>query len=91
MRDANDFAKMYREVKDINVYGTTNYIHQFVAERYPNDIEFNIDDINIVNFEKNVGHSHILGMVGHRDSERKPYCSLWKGKSGHRGFDLYRS
>ncbi len=51
MRDANDFAKMYREVKDINVYGTTNYIHQFVAERYPNNIEFNIDDINIVNFD----------------------------------------
>jgi DNA polymerase elongation subunit (family B) len=51
MRDANDFAKMYKEVKDINVYGTTNYIHQFIAERYPNDIEFNIDDINIVNFD----------------------------------------
>ena len=51
MREANDFAKMYREVKDVNVYGTTNYIHQFVAERYPNDIQFNIDDINIVNFD----------------------------------------
>jgi DNA polymerase elongation subunit (family B) len=51
MRSATEFVKQYRGVEDFTVFGTTNYIHEFITQKFPRDIEFNIDDINIVNFD----------------------------------------
>ena len=49
MREATDVIKA--NAGNNSIFGTKNYIHQFVAEKFPNDIEFNIDDINVVNFD----------------------------------------
>ena len=49
MREATDIIKA--NAGNNSIFGTKNYIHQFVAEKFPNDIEFNIDDINVVNFD----------------------------------------
>ena len=51
MRSAGDFSRRYQEVEDFDVYGTTNFIHEFITQKFPNDIEFNKSDINIVNFD----------------------------------------
>jgi len=51
MRSAGDFARRYKEVEDFDIYGTTNFIHEFITQKFPNDIEFNKSDINIVNFD----------------------------------------
>ena len=32
-------------------FGTTNYIHQFITDLYPDDIKFDINHINVVNFD----------------------------------------
>lgn len=49
MREAKDFITQYGDVWDI--YGTTNYIHQFITRRFPKDISFDISKINVVNFD----------------------------------------
>ena len=51
MRSASDFVRRYQEVEDFPIFGTTNYIHEFITQKFPNDIEFNKSDINIVNFD----------------------------------------
>lgn len=51
MRSASDFVKRYNEVEDFPIFGTINYLHEFIAQKFPNDIDFDINDINIVNFD----------------------------------------
>jgi DNA polymerase elongation subunit (family B) len=51
MRDAKDFMTMYKDVNGFKVYGNTNYVSQYIQERWPNDIEFDPKLINIVNID----------------------------------------
>lgn len=45
MRDATDFMKRYEYVENFKTYGMNNFVSQFIAQRYPNDIKYNRDDI----------------------------------------------
>ena len=49
MRDAKGWIDQYKDVWDI--HGTTNYVHQFNTKRFPNDIKFDKDKINIMIFD----------------------------------------
>ena len=40
MRDAREFVDKYKDVENFKIYGNTNYIAQFVAEEFPNEIQF---------------------------------------------------
>ncbi len=51
MTDARDFIDTYDGTSNFKLYGTTNYIHQFITDLYPDDIKFNINHINVVNFD----------------------------------------
>ena len=51
MRDAKDFLEQYKEMEGVRIYGTRNYIHQFITDKFPDDIEFNPKHINVVNFD----------------------------------------
>ena len=51
MSEAKDFIDTYEGTDNFKIYGTTNYIHQFITDLYPNDIGFNINHINVVNFD----------------------------------------
>jgi DNA polymerase elongation subunit (family B) len=51
MREAKEFIEMYEGTDNFKIFGTTNYIHQFITEKFPNDIQFNIKDVNVVNFD----------------------------------------
>lgn len=51
MRDAGDFLKKYEGVDNFPVYGTTNYINQFVTDRFPNEIKFDRDKINVTSLD----------------------------------------
>lgn len=33
------------------LYGTTNYVHQFIYDKFPHDIKFDMKMINVVNFD----------------------------------------
>ncbi len=47
MRAARDWLEKYKGVEGVNVYGTSNYIHQYITEKFPREIEFDRDKINV--------------------------------------------
>ena len=47
MRDAKEFIEQYKDVPNFNIYGTQNYIHQFITAAFPNEIQFNQGFVNI--------------------------------------------
>lgn len=51
MRDAGDFIKKYDGVDNFPVYGTTNYVNQFVTDRFPNEIKFEREKINVTSID----------------------------------------
>jgi DNA polymerase elongation subunit (family B) len=51
MRDARDFLDKYKDVENFSVYGNTNYVHQFITEKFPNDIKFDPSKVNVVNID----------------------------------------
>ena len=51
MGAAKEYVGMYDGTDNYQIHGTTNYIHQFITDRFPKDISFNIKHINVVNFD----------------------------------------
>ena len=51
MRDAADFMKQYEGVDNVTVYGTTNYVTQFITEHYGKDIKFERDKVNVTTLD----------------------------------------
>lgn len=51
MRDARDFIKQYDGVDNFTVYGTTNYVTQFINDRYPEAPTFDRDKINVTTID----------------------------------------
>ena len=51
MREAGDFIKKYDGVDNFPVYGTTNYVNQFVTDRFPNEIKFERDKVNVTSLD----------------------------------------
>ena len=51
MRDAGDFIKKYDGVDNFPIYGTTNYVNQFVTDRFPGEIKFDRDKINVTSID----------------------------------------
>ena len=51
MRDARDFIKKYEGVDNFPVYGTTNYVNQFLTDRFPGEIKFDRDKVNVTSLD----------------------------------------
>ena len=51
MKDAKDFVERYKDVHGLEIAGNTNYVSQFIQEKYPNEIKFDSSLINIVSFD----------------------------------------
>ena len=51
MRDAKDFMKQYEGVDNFPIYGTTNYVTQFINDRYPEAPKFDRDKINVTTID----------------------------------------
>lgn len=51
MSEAKDFVERYKDVSGFQVYGNTNFVHQFIQKEYPGDIQFDMSQINIFNFD----------------------------------------
>ena len=58
MRDAKQFMERYDGVDNFEVHGTTNYISQFIAEQFPGEIKWDINKINVGNFDIEVASDH---------------------------------
>lgn len=49
MRDAADFVHRYKNVPNFKVWGNTNYVSQFISQKFPwEEVKFDIDLINIM-------------------------------------------
>ena len=55
MRDCKDFLTKYEDVANFKVYGTTNYIHQFISEVFPGTVKYDRTKINICTIDIEVG------------------------------------
>jgi len=51
MRDAKEFSDRYKDVSDFKVYGTQNYIHQYITETFPDELVFNRAFINVCSID----------------------------------------
>ena len=51
MRAAKDWIEQYKDVHGFEIGGSTNYVAQFIQQKYPNKIDFDITKINIVSFD----------------------------------------
>jgi DNA polymerase elongation subunit (family B) len=47
MRESRQWLEQYKDVNGFKIYGTTNYIHQYITSKYPKDIEFTREKINV--------------------------------------------
>ena len=47
MREAKNWLEQYKDVQSFKVYGNPNYIHQYLTHKFPRDIEFDRDKINV--------------------------------------------
>lgn len=51
MSDAKDFMEQYKDVHGMEIYGSSNFVTQYIQENYPSDIEFDMSLINILAFD----------------------------------------
>lgn len=47
MREAKNWLDQYKDVSGFSIYGNPNYIHQYITSKYPRDIDFDRDRINV--------------------------------------------
>ena len=64
MSDAKDYLERYKDVSGFDIYGNSNYTAQFIQEKYPAHIDFDMSLINIFNFDIEVDIS-----TGYADME----------------------
>jgi len=47
MRSASDFLKKYDHVDNFTVHGMQNFVYQFIAAKFPNEVTFDREAINV--------------------------------------------
>lgn len=51
MSDAKEFVEKYKEIENFKIFGNTNYVAQFIAEEFPNEIKFDRNKIRVHNID----------------------------------------
>lgn len=51
MREGKEWLEKYKDVSGFNIYGNPNYIHQYITEKFPGDIKFERDQINVTTID----------------------------------------
>ena len=46
-REARDFIKQYDEVQNFEVHGYERFVYQYIREEFPNEVDYNIDQMKI--------------------------------------------
>lgn len=73
MSEAADFIKMYDGVENFKLYGNTNYVAQFIAERFPGQIKYNMSHIAVGNIDIEVASDDGFP---HPDQANHPVISI---------------
>ena len=51
MREAKDWIEQYKDVHGFEIGGSTNYVAQFIQEKYPDQVDYDVSQVNIVSFD----------------------------------------
>jgi len=51
MGDARDFIKQYKDIPGFDVHGNDNYVVQYIAEEFPKEIDYKLNEIRVCNFD----------------------------------------
>lgn len=54
MSDANSFINEHSDVEGFDIHGMTWFKYQYISEKFPNDIEYNVSDANILVYDLEV-------------------------------------
>jgi DNA polymerase elongation subunit (family B) len=73
MSEAADFVKLYDGVHNFRIYGNTNYVAQFLAEKFPGDVKFNMNHIAIGDIDIEVASDDGFP---HADEAKHPVISI---------------
>jgi len=73
MREAQDFVEKYKDVEGIEIFGNTNYVAQFIQEKYPGRIQFDTKAMNMFMFDIEVDISTGYANIDEAD---KPITSI---------------
>ena len=88
MREAKDFLEKYKDIPNFEIFGNTNYIHQYITETFPNEIKFNPSLVNVCNidievasddgfpFPENADHP-IISIALKMSSRSKNFTYVW--------------
>ena len=55
IRETRDFIKQYKDVSGFPIFGNTRFEYEFIAESYPNDIDWDISHVRTANIDIEVG------------------------------------
>jgi DNA polymerase elongation subunit (family B) len=47
IKETREFVDRYKEVAGFQVYGNTNYVHQYISDTYESDIRFDMEKIKV--------------------------------------------
>jgi DNA polymerase elongation subunit (family B) len=47
IKETRDFLKRYEEVQGFSIYGNTNYAYQYISDTYPDDINWDMEQIKV--------------------------------------------
>lgn len=73
MSEAKEFVDRYKDVSGVEIYGNTNFVAQFIQEKYPNTIIFDPSMITIFSYDIEVDISSGYANI---DSADKPLTSI---------------
>ena len=80
MRDCKEFMDKYADVDNFMVYGTTNYVHQFISDAFPKTIKYDRTRINICTIDIEVASED--GFPEPRDAKHEIITITIKNNNG---------
>ena len=51
MKSARSWAEQYKGVTQFNIYGSSNMTHQYITKKFPREVEFDRDTINVMTID----------------------------------------
>jgi len=49
--ECRDFIKQYRGMPSFRVYGNTDYVYQYIGDKFPDEVEYDMSQISIAHID----------------------------------------
>lgn len=58
INEAKDFTKKYKEVENFPIFGNTSYAYQYITEKYPREVDYDISQLTIFSLDIETASEH---------------------------------